>query len=78
MAYTGRCPHIHYAVKLKGRDKWTTELHIKDHPLNADDFVTHGVKNPEALGVEFKPVLGARAGELAAKFDLVIGFTPEM
>src|ERR1041384_4796369 len=28
VAYTGRCPHIHYAVKLKGRDKWTTELHI--------------------------------------------------
>lgn len=77
VAYTGRCPHIHYAVKLKGRDKWTTELHIKGHPLNAGDGVTRGVKNPEALEVEFKPVTGAKAGELAAKFDLVMGFTPE-
>jgi protocatechuate 3,4-dioxygenase beta subunit len=78
VAYTGRCPHIHYAVKLKGREKWTTELHIKDHPLNANDNVTRGVKNPEALCVEFKPVPGAKAGELAAKFDLVMGFTPEV
>lgn len=78
VAYTGRCPHIHYAVKLKGREKWTTELHIKDHPLNAGDGVTRRVKNPEALCVEFKPIRGAKAGELAAKFDLVMGFTPEV
>ncbi len=78
VAYTGRCPHIHYAVKLKGREKWTTELHIKDHPLNAGDGVTRGVKNPELLCVEFTPLPGAKAGELAAKFDLVMGFTPEL
>ena len=76
VAYTGRCPHIDYAVKLKGRDKWTTELHIKDHPLNAKDGVTRGVKNPQLLEVEFKPIPGAKAGELAAKFDLVMGLTP--
>ena len=28
VAYTGRCPHIHFAIKLAGHDKWTTELHI--------------------------------------------------
>ena len=78
VAYTGRCPHIHYAVKLPGRDKWTTELHIKDHPLNAKDGVTRGVKNPERLEAEFKPVVGSKAGELAAKFDLVMGLTPAL
>ena len=78
VAYTGRCPHIHYAVKLKGRDKWTTELHIKDHPLNANDGVTRRVKNAQALEVEFKPIPGTKAGELATKFDLVLGFTPEV
>lgn len=78
VAYTGRCPHIHYAVKLKGHEKWATELHIKDHPLNANDGVTRGVKNPEALCAEFTPIPGAKAGELAAKFDLVMGFTPEV
>jgi protocatechuate 3,4-dioxygenase beta subunit len=77
VAYTGRCPHIHFAVKLKGRDKWTTELHIKDHPLNANDGVTRRVKNPERLCTEFKPIAGAKAGELSAAFDIVMGFTPQ-
>ncbi len=77
VAYTGRCPHIHYAVKLKGHDKWTTELHIKDHPLNANDGVTKRVKNAKALEVAFNPLPGAKGGELAATFDLVMGFTPE-
>ncbi|MDZ4289078.1 MAG: hypothetical protein U0984_14010, partial [Prosthecobacter sp.] len=60
VAYTGRCPHIHYAVKLKGRDKWTTELHLKDHPLNATDGVTRRIKNPTALEVEFQPLPNAQ------------------
>jgi protocatechuate 3,4-dioxygenase beta subunit len=76
VAYRGRCPHIHCAVKIPGRDKWSTELHIKDHPLNADDGVRRGVKNPELLEVEFKPVAGSKVGELAGKFDLVMGLTP--
>lgn len=78
VAYTGRCPHIHYAVKLKGHDKWTTELHIKDHPLNANDSVTRNVKNREALDATFLPLPGAKNGELAATFDLVLGFTPSI
>lgn len=78
VAYTGRCPHIHYAVSMKGHEKWTTELHIKDHPLNANDGVTRNVKNPEALCVEFTPIPRSKAGELAAKFDLVMGFTPKV
>ncbi len=78
VAYTGRCPHIHFAVKMKGREKWSTELHLKDHPLNANDVVNRSVKNPALLEVEFKPVPGAAGGELAVTFDLVMGFTPEM
>ena len=78
VAYTGRCPHIHYAVKMKGCEKWSTELHIKDHPLNANDGVTRSVKNPDLLCTEFLPLPRAKAGELAAKFDLVMGFTPEV
>lgn len=76
VAYTGRCPHIHYAVKQPGQEKWTTELHIKDHPLNANDGVTRGVKNPEAICAEFLPLPGAKAGELAAKFDLISALPP--
>ncbi|HKY04502.1 MAG TPA: intradiol ring-cleavage dioxygenase, partial [Blastocatellia bacterium] len=38
--YTGRlAPHIHVAVKIKGREKFTTQCYIKGHPGNANDFV---------------------------------------
>lgn len=36
------------------------------------------LEHPEWLEVEFKPVVGWKAGELAAKFDLVMGLTPAM
>jgi len=77
VAYTGRCPHIHFAIKLAGHDKWTTELHIKGHPLNDTDGVTRHVKNPELLCTDFTPIPGAKAGELAAKHDIVMGFNPQ-
>ena len=53
-------------------------MHIKDHPLNANDNVTRNVENAAALEVEFLPITGSKAGELAARFDLVMGFTPEV
>jgi protocatechuate 3,4-dioxygenase beta subunit len=77
VAYTGRCPHIHFAVSLKGHDKWTTELHIKGDPKNDSDGVTRHVQNPELLCAEFVPLPGAKAGELSAKHDIVMSFSPE-
>src|SRR6266567_8229101 len=33
--YSGRqAPHIHFKVKMKGREEWTTQLFIKGHPGN--------------------------------------------
>jgi protocatechuate 3,4-dioxygenase, beta subunit len=78
VAYTGRCPHIHYAIQLQGHDKWTTELHIKGDPKNATDGVTRNVKNPELLCAKFSPIPGAKAGELSARHDIIMGFTPEV
>ncbi|MEI9895202.1 MAG: hypothetical protein WDN28_15255 [Chthoniobacter sp.] len=77
VAYTGRCPHIHYAIKLPGREKWTTELHIRNDPRNATDGVTRSVQNPDAICADFTPIPGAKAGELSAKYDIVMGFAPE-
>ena len=77
VAYTGRCPHIHFAIKLQGHEKWTTELHIKGDPKNDTDGVTRGVKNPELLCAEFVPIPGSKTGELSAKHDIVMGVTPE-
>jgi protocatechuate 3,4-dioxygenase beta subunit len=78
--YAPRTPHIHYKVKLGGKDLLTTQCYIKGHPGNPKDGVWKEIKDAkqrELVTVDFKPIKGAKAGELAAKFDLVVGFTPE-
>jgi protocatechuate 3,4-dioxygenase beta subunit len=78
--YPGRAPHIHYMVKLKGRDKFTTQCYIKGHPQNEGDGVLRGIRDQKArasLIVDFAPIKESRIGEVAARFDIVLGFTPE-
>ena len=79
--YPGRqAPHIHFAVKMKGRDKFTTQCYIKGHPGNAVDFVLKAISNAkarESVIVDFAAIPASRIGELAAKFDIVLGFTAE-
>jgi protocatechuate 3,4-dioxygenase, beta subunit len=78
-AYSGRTRHIHYAVKMKGREKWTTQCYVKGEPLNAKDGILNGIKDPkvrESVIIDFTPLPGSKVGELAAKFDIVLGFTP--
>jgi protocatechuate 3,4-dioxygenase beta subunit len=79
--YPGRqAPHIHFAVKMKGRDKFTTQCYIKGHPGNANDFVLKAItdaKARESVIVDFAAVKGSGVGEVAAKFDIVLGFTAE-
>lgn len=77
--YPGRTRHIHFAIKMKGREKWTTQCYVKGEPQNERDFVLKGVTDLEAresLIVDFSPVKGSRIGELAARFNIVLGFTP--
>jgi len=79
--YPGRTPHIHVAIKMKGRDKWTTQCYIKGHPGNEKDGLWRGITDPKqraAVTVDFTTIKGSRIGELAAHFDLVMGFTPEL
>ncbi len=78
--YPGRTPHIHFAVKFKGHDKFTTQCYIKGNPQNDRDGVLRGIRDAkvrESVIVPFAPVKNSKAGELAAKFDIVMGFTPE-
>lgn len=81
VAYPGRTPHIHVGVTLKGHDRWTTQCYIKGEPRNERDGVLGFLRDREqreSVIVEFVPVKGSRAGELAARFDIVMGFTPKM
>jgi protocatechuate 3,4-dioxygenase, beta subunit len=79
--YPGRqAPHIHFAVKMKGRDRFTTQCYIKGHPGNEVDFVIKTISDPkmrQLVMAEFVPVKSSRVGELSAKFDIVMGYTVE-
>lgn len=78
--YPGRTPHIHFAVKHKAlNDKFTTQCYVKGEPQNDRDGIVSRLSAKERAAVEipFAPVKSSRIGELAANFDIVIGFTPE-
>ena len=75
ITYPGRTPHIHFAIKMKGREKFTTQCYIKGEPQNEKDFVLAAIKDPksrESVIVDFTPVKDSRIGELAAKFNIVL------
>src|SRR5215207_409774 len=67
--YPGRTPHIHYAVKMKGREKWTTQCYIEGFAGNPKDGIWKSLdeKGRAALTVPFTPIANSKAGELAAK-----------
>jgi len=78
--YPGRTPHIHYQVKVRGKDKFTTQCYVKGEPGNARDGIFMGirdVKARESLLADFAPIKESRIGEVAASFNIVLGFTPE-
>ncbi len=77
--YVPRTPHIHYKVRRGGKELLTTQLYIKGHPGNEKDGIWKDLKaGPvrDSVTVDFAPLKGGKAGELAAKFDLVVGVTP--
>jgi protocatechuate 3,4-dioxygenase beta subunit len=79
--YPGRTPHIHYKIRRQGKELLTTQCYIKGHPGNPKDGIWKGLPEGEvrdAVTVEWKQLKGGRAGEWAAKFDLVLGVTPEV
>ena len=78
--YPGRAPHIHLAVKFRGKKELVSQCYIKGHPGNEKDGVWKGIKDPrqrENVTVDFAALAGSKLGELAAKWDIVMGVTPE-
>ena len=72
-------PHIHFLVRVKGQEPWTTQFYIKRHPGNQRDHIYHSIGDTnaqEAVTVDLVPVKDSRIGELAAKFNIVPGLTP--
>jgi protocatechuate 3,4-dioxygenase beta subunit len=78
--YPGRTPHIHFKVKKGGKELLTTQCYVKGEPRNERDGIFRDIKDAkarEAVLVDFGPLKGSRTGELTARFDIVLGFTPE-
>ena len=78
--YPGRsAPHIHVKIAAKGKSPFTTQLFVQGHPGNARDNV-YGQIAPadrDAVTKVFAPVAGSKIGEVAARFDIVLGATPQ-
>jgi protocatechuate 3,4-dioxygenase, beta subunit len=79
--YPGRTPHIHFAVKVKGREQFTTQCYVKGHAGNERDGIWRSIRDPKQrdnVTIDFASLKGSKIGELTAKFDVVLGFTPEV
>lgn len=79
--YPGRTPHIHVKISSGSREVLTTQCYVKGHPGNARDRLLGSIRDPrarEAVLVDFAPLTSSRIGELAARFDIVVGLTPTL
>lgn len=79
VAYPGRTPHIHVMVKIPGQPKFCTQCFIKGEPQNEKDGIIRAIKDKkqvENVVVDFTPIPGSKLKELAANFNVVLGYTP--
>ena len=63
-----------------GKELLTTQCYVKGDPGNDRDGIYRGIRDPkarESVTVDFAPIKDSKIGELAAKFDIVLGLTPE-
>ena len=77
--YPGRTPHIHFKIRRGGADLLTTQCYVQGEPQNDRDGVLRGIRDVRARDsviVPFAPLPPSTAGELQARFDIVLGLTP--
>jgi len=76
--YPGRTPHIHVKLHKGGRELLTTQMYVQGHPLNERDGILRSIRDPGQRASVLVPFLPGkeRPGELAARFDIVLGLTP--
>jgi len=79
--YSGRTPHIHYKVRMGSKTALVTQCYIKGHPGNERDGIWKSLRDPkvrQSVTVPFDPIESSKLGEVSARFDIVLGITPEM
>jgi protocatechuate 3,4-dioxygenase, beta subunit len=78
--YPGRTPHIHFKIKKNSKELLTTQCYIKGEPANERDGIYRDIRDAkarESVTIEFAKLKDSKIGELAALFDIVLGWTPE-
>jgi len=76
--YGFRTAHIHFGVQRASAERFTTQMYVRGEPRNTQDGLLNAIGDAaarEAVLVDFVPVTGA-PGQLAARFDIVLGVTP--
>ena len=71
IAYSGRAPHIHFAVTAPGGRAFYTQLYLADAAENGRDFLYARLSRAEQaqLAVRLEPAAG---GQATARFDIVL------
>ena len=81
--YRGRpAAHIHARIWKGDKKLLTTECFVKGAPTNEQDgqFKQIRARDPKGhatLCLDFTPIKDSRIGELAARWDIVLGYSPE-
>jgi protocatechuate 3,4-dioxygenase beta subunit len=72
--YSGRTPHIHYAVFDGDERILVTQLYVEGEPRNSGDFLYSRLSSEErkTVTVPFQKSAQGGATELAARFDIII------
>ena len=78
VAYPGRTPHIHVKIRQGDSELLTTQCYVAGDPGNERDGILRSITDDavrRAVVVDFTPQ--GDAGELMARFDVVLGRTPK-
>ena len=77
--YPGRAPHLHVKVKRENKELLTTQCYVKGEAANDKDGVLRGIKDAkqrESVILDFAKLKDSKIGELAANWNIVLGWTP--
>lgn len=80
VSYPGRTPHIHVRVSVKNREVLTTQFYIRGEKQNDRDGVLRAVRDPaarETIISDYVPLKDSKIGEVAARYEVVLGLTPQ-
>lgn len=74
VAYSGRTPHLHFAVRVPDGPRLITQMYVAGEALNARDgvYARMNARQREAVTVALAPATTGEPGALAGTFNLVL------